>query len=125
MSIFDPTPLDLRLISIYIDNGLNQNVTVQIKANREKAHAKAVTVGQSFIVAANSQVAKSMSIQTSGWLPYIMVEVFCNVVPTAGNLTIYRLKTKNEVKLVDALGIRDGILHTSLTDSTKVLIQDW
>jgi len=123
-----PTELreELRLISIFIDNGLDQDVTVQVKTNREAVHAKAVNVGSAFTVSANSQDARSLSVETSGWLPYIMVEVQCSVAPTSGALDIYRIRGRDdEVKLVDSLEIRDTNLHTPTTDPNKVLIQEW
>ena len=116
----------LRWISVFVDNGLDQDVTVQVKTNRENAHAKSVDTGSSFVVAANSQDARSLSVETSGWLPFIMVEVQCSVIPTDGALDIYRLRSKDdEVKLVDSLEIRDTNLHTPTTDPTEVLIQEW
>jgi len=117
---------ELRWITVYVDNGLNQDVTVQVKANREKAYAKAVNIGSAFTVSANSQDARSLSVETSGWLPYIMVEVQCSVAPTSGSLTIYKIRSKDDqVLLVDALEIRDTTLHTPTTDPDKVLIQEW
>jgi len=117
---------ELRLISIYIDNGLDQDVTIQVKANREKVYDKSVNVGSSFTVSANSQDARTLSPETSGWLPYIMVEVSCSVAPTSGSLTIWKLRSKDDqVKLVDALAIRDTNTHTPTTDPNKVLIQEW
>jgi hypothetical protein len=116
----------LRLISVYVDNGLNQTVTVQIKANREASYSKSVNVGSSFAVPANSQDARSLSVETSGWLPYIMVEVSCSTAPTSGSLTIYRIRSKDDqVKLVDALEIRDTALHTPASDSERVKIVEW
>jgi len=117
---------ELRLISIYIDNGLNQDVTIQVKANREKAYDKSVNVGSSFTVSANSQDARTLSPETSGWLPYIMVEVNCSVAPTSGSLTVWLIRSKyDQVKLVDGLEIRDTNLHTPSSDSDKILIQEW
>ena len=122
-AIFPSLP---RSISIFVDNGLDQAVTIQVKANRENAYAKSVNVGSSFSVPANSQDARSLSVETSGWLPYIMVEVSCSVAPTSGSLTIYRIRSNIEQnKLIDALEIRDTNLHTPVTDPDKVLIQEW
>jgi len=85
-----------------------------------------VNVGSPFTVSANSQDARSLSVETSGWLPYIMVEVSCAVAPTTGSLTIYRIKSKNDqIKLVDALEIRDTDTHTPDSDPDKILIQEW
>jgi len=117
---------ELRWITVYVDNGLDQDLTVQIKTNRENSYSKSVNTGSSFVVPANSQDARTLSPETSGWLPYIMVEVQCSVAPTSGALDIYKLRGKDdEVKLVDSLEIRDTNLHTPTTDPNKVLIQEW
>lgn len=128
MALYDEAELAkrLRLISVFIDNGLNQDISVQLMANREKAYAKAVISGTAFLVPANNQKAVALSSETSGWLPYMMVQVSCTVAPTSGTLTIYRLRSKDdEVKLVDALRIRDTQLHDASTDADKVLIVEW
>jgi len=117
---------ELRWITVYVDNELDQDVTVQVKANRVNSYNKSINVGSAFTVSASSQDARSLSVETSGWLPYIMVEVQCSVTPTTGSLTVYRLRSKiDEVKLVDALEIRDTVLHSPATDPAKVLIQEW
>lgn len=116
----------LKYTSLYIDNGLNQPVTIQVKANRIKEHAKSVSVGSAFTVPASSQDARSLSLETSGWLPWIMVEAKCDTAPTSGSLTVYRVRDKlDQLKLVDALEIRDTTWHTPTTDPTKILIQEW
>jgi len=117
---------ELRLISVFVDNGLDQDVTVQIKANRVESTSKAVSIGSAFTVSAGGSDARSLSVETSGWLPWIYVEVACPVAPTSGSVTIYRIRSKDEeVKLVDALEIRDTTTHTPDTDPDKVLIHEW
>jgi len=112
--------------TVYVDNGLNQDVTVQVKANISESYTKSIDVGSSFAVGASSQDARTLTPDTSGWLPYVMVTVQCSVAPSSGSLTIYLVKSKNDItKLVDALEIRDTDLHTPSTDSTKILIKEW
>ena len=116
----------LKQISIFVDNGLDQAVTIQVKANRENAYAKSVNVGSSFSVPANSQDARSLSVETSGWLPYVTVSVQCEVAPTSGSLTIYRILSKNDqAKIVDSLEIRDTNIHDNSTDPTKIFVVEW
>jgi len=103
---------ELRLISIFIDNGLNQDVNIQVVANREASHTKRVDVGSAFAVSANSTDSRSLSPETSGWLPYISCVATCSVAPTSGSLTIYRIRSKDDqVKIFDALEIRDTLSH--------------
>jgi len=117
---------ELRLITVFIVNKLNQDVTVQVKANRVKSAVDAVNIGSSFTVSANSSDFKSLTVETSGWAPWIYTEVSCSAAPTSGSVTIYRVKNKDiEDKLVDALAITDTTMHTSTTDPNKVLVQEW
>ena len=117
---------ELRLITVFVVNKLNQTVTIQIKANRVKSAVDAVSVGSSFTVSANSSDFRSLSVETAGWAPWIYTEVSCSTAPSSGSVTIYRVKNKGiEDKLVDALAITDTATHTSTTDPNKILIQEW
>jgi hypothetical protein len=116
----------LRIVSVFVDNGLDQAVTVQVKANRKKAYAKAVNVGSAFTVSANSTDARTLSPDTCGWLPYIMVEVSCSTAPTTGVLDVYLVRSRDDQpKLVDSLAIRDTSPHNPSTDPAKVMIVEW
>lgn len=128
MAVFDQSRRlkHLRLISIFVDNRLDEDVTVQVKANRIQDTEKAVNVCPSFTVAAGGSEARSYSVTTSGWLPYVYVEAQCATAPTEGYLDVYRITFKNqEDKLVDGLKITDTDLHSPQTDSNKILIQEW
>jgi hypothetical protein len=116
----------LKIISIFVDNGLNQSVTVQLKANREGAYAKSVNVGSAFTVNASGQDSRTLTPDSCGWLPYITVEVSCATAPTSGTLDIYLVRTKDDQpKLVDSLAIRDTSVHNASTDPTKIYILEW
>ena len=117
---------ELKAITLFIDNGLNQAVTIQVKANREKALAKSVNVGSPITVSANSTDARTLSPDTSGYLPYLTVSLQCSVAPTSGSVTVYRIRSKDdEVKVVDALSIRDVSMHDSSTDPDRIFIVEW
>jgi len=117
---------ELRVVSLFIDNGLDKEVLVQVKANRESSYTKATNVEYPISVAANSFTAQTLSPDTFGWLPYIMVEVYCYDAPTSGSLTIWLVRNKDDqVKLVDALEIRDTDTHTPETDPDKIFIREW
>lgn len=109
-----------------MDNGLNQAVTVQVKANREKDYAKSIDVGSPFTVPASSTDFKTLSPDTSGWLPYVTVSLTCSATPTSGSVTVYRVRSKDdEIKIVDALEIRDTSVHNALTDPNKIFVVEW
>ena len=118
--------IDLKSITIFIDNGLDQDVTVQIKANRVKALGKSVNVGSSIVVPAGSSDARTLSPDTSGFLPYITVTLQCSVAPTSGAVSVYRIRYRgDEAVVVDALEIRDTSAHDASTDPTKIFVVEW
>jgi len=116
----------LKVVSIFVDNGLDQAVTVQVKANRENAYAKSVNIGSAFSVGAGSQDARTLTPETSSWLPYVTVEVSCSTAPTSGVLDIYLVRSRDDQrKLVDSLAIRDTYVHNASTDAAKIFILEW
>ncbi len=122
----DELRLVLRIITIFVDNGLDQDVTVQIKANRVKALAGSVNVGSVFTVPAKSTDARTLTPETSGWLPYVTVSLRCATAPTSGSVTVHRVRgIGDEVKIVDALEIRDTLEHNASTDPNKIFIVEW
>jgi len=115
-----------KVVTIYVDNGLDQSVVVQIKANRDKKYSKSINVGSPFSVSANNCDARTLTPETSGWLPYIMVEVKCDTAPTTGSLTIRCVRSMfDQAKLVDSLEIRDTSVHNPDTDPSRIFIVPW
>ena len=113
-------------VTIFVENGLDQDVAVQVRGNRVKSTSGAINVGASFTVAKNSNDARTLTPDTSGWLPYIYVELQCPTAPSSGSVTVYLVKTRDDqVKLVDALEIRDTNVHNPDTDPNKIFIQEW
>lgn len=115
-----------RYITIFVDNSLDQDVSVQIKGNREQALAKSVNILSAFTVAKGTTYAKTLTPDNSTYLPYITVSVSCTTAPTTGSLFIYRIRPdKTEVKIVDNLAIRDTKVHDNSTDSANIFIVEW
>jgi len=113
-------------VTIYVINGLDQTVTVQIKGNRTQSTTNASSVGASFTVSASSSDFRTLIAEQSGILPYIYVEVSCSSTPTSGSVSVYLIRGRDdEETLVNALEIRDTNTHTPSTDSTKILIRRW
>jgi len=116
----------LKVVTLYVDNGLDQAVTVQVKANRVRSLAKSVDVGSPFTVPANSADARTLSPDASGYLPYLTVSLQCSTAPSRGSVSVYRIRSKDdEVKVVDALEIRDTSVHDASTDPDRVFVVDW
>ena len=117
---------EMRIVSLFIDNGLDKEVLVQIKANRENSYTNAVNVEYPISVNANDIAAQTLTPETFGWLPYITVEVRCYEAPTSGSLTIWLVRDNgDQEKLVDALEIRDTNTHSPETDPDKIFIREW
>jgi len=113
------------MIALFVDNDLDQGVDVQVKANRVSSTSDAVTIGTAFTVSATDSDARSLSLEMTGKLPYIYVELKCTTAPTSGSVTVWLIRGDAQVKLVDALEIRDTIAHNPDTDPEKVLIKRW
>ena len=98
-------------ITIFVENGLDQDVSIQVKGNREKSTAGAINVGSSFTVVKNSNDARTLTPDTSGWLPYITVTAKCSTSPSTGKLTVWLVRAReDQVKLME-LEIRDTEEH--------------
>ena len=80
------------IITIWVENGLDQNVSVQVKGNRVNSTAGAVDIGAAFDVATVDREARTLEPTDEGFLPYIFIEVTAAVIPTAGNLNAYLIR---------------------------------
>ena len=85
-----------------------------------------MSVGSPFDVPAGSADARTLSAETSGWLPYVTVSLRCTTAPTTGSVTVYRIRDLgDEVKVVDALEVRDTLEHNASTDPSRVFVVEW
>jgi len=99
--------------SILIDNSLNQDVSIQIKANREESTTGAINIGTTITVTAGKKGLKTLVPQTDGWLPWIFCTAQCSTAPTSGSLSVWRIRSKeNQKEIFDVLEIRDTKVHT-------------
>jgi hypothetical protein len=116
----------LLLATIFVDNGLDQDVTVQIKANRIQSLTNSVNVDTPFVAYSGKAEARTLTPDTSGWLPYLTVSLVCSTAPTSGSVSVYLLRPKfEEVKIVDSLEIRDTAIHDASSDSDKIFVVGW
>jgi len=83
-------------------------------------------MGSVFTVPANAKDAKTLTPDTSGWIPFVTVRVWCNVAPSSGTLDIWFIKSAREqTKIVNSLAIRDTEIHTFSSDAGIILIEEW
>jgi len=116
----------LNTITLYINNQLNQPVTVQVKGNITNSASGLVDIGSSFTVSASTADAKTLSPDTCGFLPYITVSLSCSTAPTSGSVSIYRVRSKTDIAtIVNSLPIRDTNTHDPTTDPTVITIVEW
>ena len=81
-----------KIVTIYIANTLDQQISVQAKANRTNSTTGATDVGAPFTVAATTGIeARTLTPEGEGWLPYLFIEVTAAGVPTTGSLNAYIL----------------------------------
>ena len=80
------------IITVFVDNDLNQDVSVQVKGNRVNSVTGAVNIGSAFTVAADDRESRTLTPDTSGWLPYIFVTVTASVAPTEDAINVYIIK---------------------------------
>ena len=117
--------LAVGLVTVYVVNDLDQDVTVQIKGNRIKSADGASNVGSSFTVPAGGADFRTLIADQSGVLPWIFVELSCSTAPTDGSVSVYLVRHDGEEKLVDGLEIRDTDTHSPSTDPDKMKIGRW
>ena len=80
------------VITVWVENGLDQNVSVQIKGNRVNSVDGAVDIDAAFNVATVDREAKTFEPTDEGFLPYIFIEVTAAGLPTDGDLNAYLIK---------------------------------
>jgi hypothetical protein len=113
-------------VTIFVSNGLNQAVNVQVVGCRDSSCTDSVNIGSSFTVSANSKDARTLTPDTSGWMPYITVSVWCTAAPSSGALDIWFIKSAgDQTKIVNSLAIRDTNVHIFSSDPNNIFIVEW
>lgn len=117
--------IDVLPASLYINNGLNQNVIVQVKGNRINSVVGAVPIGYALKVNANSFEHRVIPLEEFGRLRYLYLELQCRVAPTVGSITAYLLKYGTEALVANALAIADITVHDPTSDPAAIIIVRW
>jgi hypothetical protein len=111
-------------VTVFISNSHDQAVDVQVVGCRDPGCIDSVDVGSAITVPAGSKDARTLTPDTSGWLPFITVRVWCTVAPTSGVLDIWLVRSAtDQVKIVDSLAIRDTNTHDTSTDPGIAVVQ--
>jgi hypothetical protein len=116
----------LGVVTVFISNGLDQPVNVQVVGCRDCGCSDSVDVGSVVIVPAGSKDARTLTPETSGWLPFITVRVWCSTAPTSGAVSVWLVRSaEDQSLLVDSLAVRDTAVHTFASDPGKVFVREW
>jgi len=87
--IFDYS--EYTMVTFYVDNDLDQDVSAQVFGNHVNSVTKAVNIGAAFNVSAGDAVAKAITAQATGMMPYMFVRVTASSTPTTGNVNVYAI----------------------------------
>jgi len=83
---------EFTIATFFIINETDQDATVQIKGNAEATFAGSVNIGSSITVSAGSTESRTLTPDTTGWLPFYMATVQFSTAPTTGAVSIKVLK---------------------------------
>ena len=86
----------LSAITIYIENGHNQDLTITIRGNKEKTTMGSVELVGAFTVAAGTSTSYTLTPETTGWLPYIYVTATASTAPTKGEINVTIITIEKE-----------------------------
>ena len=93
-------------LTIFLDNGLNQDLTVVVKGHIRPVVEGAVAISDPVTVSANDKAAITLTPDVTGYLPYIHLELSCSVAPTEGTVSAWYVKPGEQAELmVNALPI--------------------
>jgi len=115
-----------KTVTIYVENSLDQPVTVQILGAPSNPPSSTVPIGTSFTVNAGSADFRTLIPEQAGWTPYITVSVSCSTAPTSGSVRVILLRIDGTSDVVvNNLAIRDTLAHTYVTDPNHIKIVPW
>ncbi|MCC6049147.1 MAG: hypothetical protein LM580_00470 [Thermofilum sp.] len=115
-----------KIVTVYVENGLDQPVTVQILGAASSSPSVTVPIGSSFTVPAGAADAKTLVPESSGWLPYITVSLSCSTAPSSGAVKVLLVRLDGTTTIVvNNLAIRDTSTHTYATDPSYISVVAW
>jgi len=79
------------VLTLFVENGLDQDVTVQLRGARVDDVTKGTNVGTSFTVAAGSRGFKTYNLKEN-LVPFYYARVKASVAPTSGSVVVYAIK---------------------------------
>jgi len=83
-------------VTLFFNNTLDQAVSITVKGNIDKTPLNAVQIGDVITVGAGTTKSLTLTPETTGYLPYILVVVQCSTAPTSGNLSVTAVEVVDE-----------------------------
>ena len=75
---------DFQVKTIIVENGLNQQVTLQCQGSAHSDFSNSFNIGASFNVAADTDTYQTCD----SFFPYMRLTAICSTAPTTGSLTV-------------------------------------
>jgi hypothetical protein len=126
MSIREEIVRGKKIVTVYVENGLDQPVSVQILGVASSTPTNTVPIGTSFAVPAGGADFRTLVPEYAGWLPFITVSLACSTAPTTGSVKVLLVKMDGTTTtIVSDLAIRDTAVHSHSTDPSKIFIVAW
>jgi hypothetical protein len=126
MPIHEEIVRSKKIVTVYVENGLDQPVSVQILGAVSSTPTNTVAIGTSFTVPAGGADFRTLVPEQTGWLPFITVSLACSTAPTTGSVKVLLVKMDGTITtIVSDLAIRDTATHNYSTDPSKIFIVAW
>jgi hypothetical protein len=115
-----------KTITIYVENTLNQPITIQILGAPSNPPSSTVPIGSSFTVNPGSADFRTLIPEQTGWTPYITVSLSASTAPTQGavKVTLIRIDGSTQV-IVNNIPITDTTTHNYSTDPNYITVVPW
>jgi len=105
----------LELITIKVENDLDQAVNIQVYANHESSTTKSKALGSAFAVGAGQVEVRTLAPGLAvGWLPWLYLAASSSTAPASGSLTARLIKLSGAMEFFfKDYEIRDTATHNS------------
>jgi hypothetical protein len=114
------------MVTVYVENGLNQPVSVQVLGSMSNPPVSTIAIGSTFVVNQNSADFRTLIPEQAGWVPYLTVSLYSSVAPTTGSVRVFLVRSDNTIEVIAGnFPIRDTVVHTYLTDPSNISVVPW
>jgi len=113
-------------VTVVVYNGQDQPVNVQLIGCIDSVCTYSVNIGSAFIVNSKQTVAKTLTPDTSGWMPYLTASLQNTATPTIGAVLVEVIRTATDYQYITySFAMWDTNVHNYKTDPNYILIVPW